>query len=497
MIKKNIIITKKNYINFTFCHRSFFYSFYHKNKAKKNDDQKQIEDLKLISNLIYKYLNAHEIGQSFKNNNHLIKKILREFKTIANITINFEDLSCQIEILKNNNNEDSYDLYKIKACNNIAKYMDECYTDIAFQKYILEKCDIKVKNAYIIYLNPHYVRKGDIELNKLFVFHDISNEKILEKSKEIEKNIEDIKRIIKDKKIKQRSNCKSDCVFLEYCHINLPKPNVTEINGIKKNYAHELIKKNIITFEDLKKNKITFKNQRKQIQINTYLDKKKFNVKKKSLKQFLDKITYPLYYLDFETMCEAIPPFDGTTTYEQMPFQYSLHIEKNKGDKLIHKEFLGTKINCVEELAKKIVEDIPQNVCIISFHSLTEKNMIKKLAQKFPSMRKHLDNITKNIIDLLEPFKKGYYYNSMQGSSNSIKTILPALCPKMKDSYTKLKNIHNGSEALQMFPKLIDMLNNKDIKQYQKTRKEMLKYCCLDTLSMNKILNVLYESIEK
>lgn len=67
----------------------------------------------------------------------------------------------------------------------------------------------------------------------------------------------------------------------------------------------------------------------------------------------------------------------------------------------------------------------------------------------------------------------------------------------MKNSYKKLKNIHDGSEALQMFPKLIDMLNNKNINKYQKIRKEMLKYCYLDTLSMNKILNVLYESVKE
>lgn len=493
---KNKLITKKNYINFTFCHRSFFYSFYHKKKAK-NDDKKQIEDLKLISKLIYKHLNVYNLNKIYKNKN-TIKKVLREFKTIANINVIYENLSCQIDILKNNNDdEDSCDVYKIKACNSITKYIDECCTDLAFQKYILTKNNIRIKNTYIIYLNPNYIRNGDIEPDKLFIFHKIDDNKILEKSKYIKKNIEDIKEIIKNKKIKQRSDCKSDCVFFEYCHINLPKPNVTDINGIKKNYAHELIKKNIVTFEDLKKNKIIFKNKRQQIQVNTYLKKRKNSVNKELLKKFLCKINYPLYYLDFETMCEAIPPFDGTTTYEQIPFQYSLHIEKKKGSKLIHKKFIGSKIDCVEELTKKLIKDIPKNVCIISFHSLTEKNIIKKLAQKFPKMSEHLKNIESNIIDLLEPFKKGYYYHSMQGNSNSIKTILPALCPKMKNSYKKLKNIHDGSEALRMFPKLINMLNNKNIKKYQKIRKEMLKYCYLDTLSMNKILNVLYESLKE
>jgi hypothetical protein len=47
------------------------------------------------------------------------------------------------------------------------------------------------------------------------------------------------------------------------------------------------------------------------------------------IKEFLDKLNYPQYFLDFETFMPAIPKFDGTRPYQPVPFQYSLHVLEN------------------------------------------------------------------------------------------------------------------------------------------------------------------------
>lgn len=493
-------ITQKNYLNFKLCHRAFYYSFFDSDKCKKKDNQKQIEDFNLINNLICKHFNACDINQFYDENENIskaqiTKQIIKKFNTIANAVFTYNNLKCSIDLLKKNENE-NFDLYKIKTSNNFKKHLKECCIETTFQKYVATKCDLKIENVYVIYLNPDYVRHGDIEILKLFIFQKLNNEQIFkEESEKMEKDIEMMNSIVNNRRIKN-SNCNANCDFFDHCHANLPKPNVTDINGIKKNYAHQLIKDGIVTYEDIKKQKKIFNDPRKQIQIDNFLNKKTFSVHKELLKNFLKKINYPLYYLDFETMNEVIPPFDGTKVYEQIPFQYSIHIETKKGSKLTHKSFLGKKMNCIKELAENLVKDIPLNSCILVFNATTEKNIIKKLARQFPEISKHLENIADNIVDLLEPFKKGYYYHSLQGNSNSIKNILPALCPKMKDAYKKLENIHNGSEASNEFPKMINMLNNKD-NQYKLIQKKLLEYCCLDTLGMNKILNVLYKSIEK
>lgn len=113
-----------------------------------------------------------------------------------------------------------------------------------------------------------------------------------------------------------------------------------------------------------------------------------------------------------------------------------------------------------------------------------ECTRIKELAKEFPDLAEHLLNIESNIKDLLVPFKSGYYYNKMMKGSFSIKSVLPAIFPNDPElNYNNLEGVHNGSEAMTVFPKIKDM----PPEEADKTRRNLLKYCKLDTYAMVKI----------
>ena len=116
-----------------------------------------------------------------------------------------------------------------------------------------------------------------------------------------------------------------------------------------------------------------------------------------------------------------------------------------------------------------------------------------ELAEAFPDLSEHLLNIERNIKDLLVPFQSGYYYNKAMGGSFSIKSVLPAIFPDDPAlDYHNLEQIHNGGEAMSIFPKIKDMP-----KEEQKTtRKNLLKYCELDTYAMVKIWEELKRVVE-
>ena len=89
-----------------------------------------------------------------------------------------------------------------------------------------------------------------------------------------------------------------------------------------------------------------------------------------------------------------------------------------------------------------------------------------------------------NIKDLLVPFQRGYYYNKAMGGSFSIKSVLPALFPDDPSlNYHNLEGIHNGAEAMAIFPKIKDM----PLEEAEKVRHDLLKYCELDTYAMVKL----------
>jgi hypothetical protein len=216
-------------------------------------------------------------------------------------------------------------------------------------------------------------------------------------------------------------------------------------------------------------------------------------VNKDMIKSFLSKITYPLYLLDFETMQPAVPLFDGTKPYQQVTFQYSLHIIDENGN-LTHKDFLAEegKMPC-RDLAERLINDIPNDKLIMAYNDTFEKSRIKELAKMYPDLETELLKRADNFIDLMIPFKEQAVYKKEFEGSYSIKYILPGLFPN-EDSlnYHNLDIIHNGSEAMTIYENLLNYSKDERIK----IRKALLEYCKLDTYAMVKILQKLYELIK-
>ena len=195
----------------------------------------------------------------------------------------------------------------------------------------------------------------------------------------------------------------------------------------------------------------------------------KTHINKEEIKRFIEKLEYPLYYLDFETFSSAIPSLNGTRPYQQIPFQFSLHIDNGKSIK--HIEFLAEDLDDRKKLLQKLIDNLGTEGSILVYFKSFEINRLKELAKAFPENKEWVENILKRVVDLIEPFQNFHYYNPKQKGSCSIKSVLPVLVDK---SY-KGMNISNGEEAS------ISFLKQREDAQ---VRKDLLKYCELDTEAM-------------
>ena len=310
-----------------------------------------------------------------------------------------------------------------------------------------------------------------------------------------------VKQMIKDmnKYMEQKKEPKDDigihcfkpykCPFFKYCTRHLPESNIFEINEINVNEKLKLYVEGIVSLEDLLKEDIS--NEAKQhIEYELY-DKEDY-IDKKSIKEFLNTLSEPLYFLDFETFALPIPKYDGTRPYQQVPFQYSLHyIEEGK---LYHKEFLAESgVDPRQSIAESLVRDIPKNVPVLAYYMSFEKGRIKELAETFPDLKDHLMSIHDNIKDLIVPFKnRSYYAKGMHGSA-SIKYVLPAMFPNDESlNYKNLELVHNGDEAMNIYARLGEY--PKEEQEY--IRERLLKYCELDTYAMVKIYEKLKQIVK-
>jgi len=196
---------------------------------------------------------------------------------------------------------------------------------------------------------------------------------------------------------------------------------------------------------------------------------------------------YPLYFLDYESLSYVIPPQAGYKPYQQLVFQYSLHIQKEPNGDLIHKEFLlKSKAESVEELIKDLQKNIGKTGSIIVWNQSFEKGRNVEMATLFPAYESFLEGLNNRLYDLRVPFQKGYYQHPDFKGKTSLKSILPVLSPDV--SYADLA-IQNGMVATIKWHHATDGQMTK--KEQKAIFQDLLSYCELDTLAMVKILEVL------
>lgn len=403
---------------------------------------------------------------------------------ICEASFQYNGLYCAVDILKKENG--GWAIYEVKSSthNDQPVYI----ADVAYQKYVLEHCGVPVSGLYLVCLDGDYVFDGCLDIHRLFKITDVAQAAQVEENS-IAANLSIAERLLASEEepaIDLSVNCKNPylCGFWPYCSRHIPSPSVFDLYRMPFAKKIEYYKKGKITYQDLLFDPgITSPKQVRQI-LYAVSDQGTY-VNKESIRDFLDTLSFPLYFLDFETMQTVIPRFVGTKPYAQIPFQYSLHYIEREGGELKHTEYLAKSgTDPRRELAERLCADIPMNVCVTAYNKSFECTRIKELAAAFPDLADHLLNIEANIRDLLVPFQTGCYYNRAMGGSFSIKSVLPALFsddPAL--DYHNLDGVHHGGEAMTLFPKIKDM----PPEEQKKARYNLLKYCELDTFAMVKV----------
>ncbi len=418
----------------------------------------------------------------------LTKQYLAEGReVICEAAFDADGLYCAVDILKKNG--DGYDVFEVKSSTSPdhAVYL----TDTGYQTYVLGRCGVNVKRVCLVTLDNSYVREGELDLSRLFRVTDVTEAAFAERAVAAE-YLGEAKKVMRSAEepgigVGEQCNEPYACAFFSYCTRELPSPSVFDLYGLSFKKKVALLKSGVRSFGDAlgsgtKLGEICLR------QIEFSLGRQDAHIDREHIAEFLKTLTYPLYFLDFETIQLPIPPYDGTRPYQQIPVQYSLHILKEDAP-VEHREFLGRpEEDPRRALAERLVADIPEDVCVLAYNKSFECGRIRELADAFPDLAPHLLSVCDHIADLIDPFRKGYYYTGAMGGSFSIKSVLPALYPDDPSlDYHNLEEVHNGSEAMDLFPRLAGMGEE----ERKRAEAALLKYCELDTYAMVKVYEAL------
>lgn len=404
-------------------------------------------------------------------------------------------LSCSCDIIVVNE-DGSLDVMEVKSSTSIK---DRQLDDVCFQSFVVSTAGFEIRNVYLLHPNSDYFYETEFDVRSYFSLENVTDIVRAKMPFVKEHILRDIELSAGEEPMCELGmHCEKphECEFKCYCHQLhcVPEQSVFSIPGMTVSKKYNLYQAGLVSLCDLtgSKSKNALTEKQKELVTDLSLAPGESIIKTKELRKFLDGIHYPIYYLDFESFQEAVPPFPHTHPYEQIPFQYSLHIQQYKGGPLEHKEFLAEAGKDPRRaLAEQLVRDIPVGAHAMAYNASFERTVCRKLAERFPDLVGGLLSIAENLDDLLIPFRQKWVYTSSMRGSCSIKAVLPALCggdPAL--DYHALPGVQNGAQASATFSALATKTDDAEVKEI---RRGLLLYCGLDTLAMVKVLEKLYE----
>lgn len=494
-----IFLSKSRYCKCVQCEKILWLNKYKPESSQAETNETIFKTGKQVGELAKRLFGDYEDVSFNKNINVMIEKTedLLENKPniITEASFNFDNNFCSVDILKND--VGGVEIYEVKSSTQIKDiYLD----DAAYQYFVLSNLGLNVEKVAIVYINNEYIKSNELDLQELFNIEDITSS-VKQKQDEIRVNIDFINNFMEtfnednepDKQIGMHCFNPYSCSFWQYCTRDLEKPNVFEISGMNKSKKFEKYFEGKITFEDLKNEDI---NPKYLEQIDFELNNRNPKIKKEAIEDILDSLIYPLYFIDYETCQYAIPEYEGTKPYQQIPFQYSLHIIEKKDGPIEHKEYLAEvgDENIIRNFAKSMIKDLPENGSVIVYNKAFEATRNKEIGEMYPDLKHEMERINNNMVDLMIPFRTRDYYTKEMKGSYSIKYVLPALYPEDPElDYSELSLIHKGDEASNAFLSLKD----KSPEEQEKIREGLLEYCKLDTYAMVKIWEKFNEVINE
>lgn len=377
------------------------------------------------------------------------------------------------DILIRHNSE--WKMIEIKSAVNQS---DEHINDMAYTTFVALQSGLEISSCSLMLVNKDY-RLGMTDDN-LFVEIDLSS-KVSVRANEFCELSEGIAQTLSSEEKPApvlKWECKNCDIFTECCRVgvenhifDLPRIShtrfcqlrnmgVVEIEDIPDEYeltpTQEIVRKAVVNGEPV--------------------------IDKEGLKDALDSIVYPCYYLDFETMQTCIPLYDGIAPYSQIATQYSLHICDEVGEVVEHEEYLADPSrDCRRELAERLIGDCGSEGSILVYTSF-EKTIINGLVKLFPDLEKELGKLIDRLVDLCKIIRENYYDVGFHGSY-SIKKVLPVLVDDM--GYDDLE-IGDGLDASAVFAYMCKGKYSRE--EESRLMGELLRYCGVDTMAMVRLV---------
>ncbi len=404
--------------------------------------------------------------------------IAQGIRTIYEATFIYDNLLVMVDILHKQDNQ--WIAYEVKSS---LKITDTYVKDACFQYYVIKNCLPGLIDFNLLTLNPKYTLQGELEIGGLFKTTSIlkdaikNTEYFAHKTQLAKLTLEQGK--IPDIKIGTHCFQPYECDFLGTCWKNTNDPaSVLTLGKLTKQAMFELYDTNIKRIDQIDISTITQKEIR--VQVKAAIEQKE-QIYAEEVKTFLSNIKLPVCSLDVEVWMPAIPYYQGTKPFQQIPFLFSMIHEDNS----ILKHYSYFK-PIEEDLRKEFLEHILSATkefnSILMFDKSLEETVLNQLAELFPEYRNDIAKLKSKIIDLAEPIRKGNYYHPGMNGNFTLKSLAPVVSEA--SGFNEL-DIQSGISAMYIYESLLV----QNTIETETTKQQLIDYCEMDALVTYRLMN--------
>ncbi len=350
--------------------------------------------------------------------------------------------------------------------------------DVAIQLWVLRGTGLDVRDAGLLILNRGYVYDGvRLDVDALFKLHPV-----LEAATELLPAIGNEAAAMHTMlaapaapAVEPGEHCFKpyDCPYYAHCTRNVvwPDHGINELPRLNATRREDLLAAGINEVKDVPED---FPLSARQQIVRKAVRQKRIQLSD-GLSNELAAIKPPVRHLDFETFAPAIPRFAGTRPYDQIPFLFSVHTERD-AQPPAHADYLHEGDDDPRPVLTERLLDALGAEGSICVYSHFERQMLQGLAAAVPHRAAALAAIEARLCDLHKVVSKYCYHPDFRGSF-SLKSVLPALVPKL--GYDDLA-VADGYSAGTFYQRA---LANDDDAQRRQTFADLRAYCARDTLA--------------
>ncbi len=351
--------------------------------------------------------------------------------------------------------------------------------DCAIQAWVIEQCGYTLSSIELMCIDSGFVYQGNDGYDGLFVRHDITDQ-VREIMGDVANWSNELATMLKgacpETNVGKQCHNPYECGYFDYCTRDessypvrvLPRAGMV---------PHELKYEGIEDIRDIPADRLKNNNHEwvRRVTVSGMPELKP------EATAMIQALGYPRYYIDFESIQFAIPIWKGTRPFQQLPFQWSCHVEHSTGQ-IGHCDYLATDSNPpMREFAETLIHALGVTGPVLVYSSF-EKSRLKELADMYPDLADALGRIIERLVDLLPIVRQHYYHPEMKGSW-SVKSVLPTVAPEL--DYKALDEVRDGSMAQMAYLEMINSVTEPTRKAYLIER--LKAYCEMDTLAMVKI----------